>query len=418
MKKSLLASAVLLAIANVSMAATAGDILDDGVTSDQKYELTGSYDNGVYVTNVTHSIESESILVDTWQAAESQTQGVRVVQTSSKDSVLNFGKKGVTQKIEIRVKDQNDYVNNLVMGMIVQGDKKLADNKEELNVYTKDLIISAQSKNGWVYGIVAQNGTVPESKNSNLSILNIDADNTYIDVNSGHKDNATAIVAMSEGIVNIEGNLFVNTLGGNGQAILARGDAVVNINQSGKHNVVLNGDIAFNFDEKTSKTPVDAAINILLKGEGSSWTGNSIVSWDGKVPEKDLEVSQFKLSLNEGASWTPTKTANDDPQESLSGAYYTAMNDLMLDGGVVNITGDNIDVTVENMTGSGTINLAVDGDKAGKFTVEGATDASLDVNLMDAKMENELSSDDINADQAKNLLGNVGGEGVATTTEV
>lgn len=127
------------------------------------------------------------------------------------------------------------------------------------------------------------------------------------------------------------------------------------------------------------------------------------------------------MTLSNGAKWTPTKVdevSKENDKGVLEHTEYQALNGLTLDGGIIDIKNDEIAVTVENMTGSGTINLAVDGDKAGKFTVQSATDASLDVNLMDAKMENELSSDDINADQAKNLLGNVGGEGVATKTEV
>ena len=137
-----------------------------------------------------------------------------------------------------------------------------------------------------------------------------------------------------------------------------------------------------------------------------------------------IKVTGASVTLSNGAQWTPTYVETKEDSMTNGGvtwtqsSQYQAMNDLTLDGGVVNITGDNIDVIVQNMTGSGTINLAVDGDKAGKFTVEGATNASLDVNLMDAKMENELSSDDINAEQAKTLLRNVGGQGVETKTEV
>lgn len=94
-----------------------------------------------------------------------------------------------------------------------------------------------------------------------------------------------------------------------------------------------------------------------------------------------------------------------------------------MDNGAVNITNKDIEVTVENMSGSGEVNLATNGETSGKFNVQEASDSSLNVNLMDEGMTRALTADEITSDQAKKLLQNVGsnteGESVvSTSTEV
>ena len=240
-------------------------------------------------------------------------------------------------------------------------------------------------------------------------------DITLIGENGAH-----GIVAMSHGKVDIEGNLTAKA----DNVILTRGDSIININSSKKSTVVLDGDINFNYNENTSRTSVNATVNVNLVGPGSSWTGNTKVSWDDKKPGDDkLAVTNMTLELADGAIWNPTVVPTNE-KKATGGQYYTSLNNLKLDGGVINVTGDDIDVTVENMTGTGTVNLATDGTTAGKFNVEEADkNASLNVNLMDTKLEKQLTADEINADQAKKLMANVGhgadGENnVATSTAV
>lgn len=98
----------------------------------------------------------------------------------------------------------------------------------------------------------------------------------------------------------------------------------------------------------------------------------------------------------------------DDSTTQEVGAKYTALPNLNISDGVVNLTGSDIDVTVENMNGTGgTVNLAADliaeeGKQAGKFNVKKAeANASLDVKLMDSALERELTADELNIDQAE-----------------
>ena len=112
------------------------------------------------------------------------------------------------------------------------------------------------SEDNYVYGVYAMNASTDRrDDNSNMkedaketAKVVINAENTSITASAGtaidpeYKEHrAIGIVAMSEGEVEINGNLFVKA----GTAVLARGKAVVNINKDKKADTIvqLNGDI-------------------------------------------------------------------------------------------------------------------------------------------------------------------------------
>ena len=280
------------------------------------------------------------------------------------------------------------------------------ENGGHVFVNTKNLDINIKSPSA--IGIYVWNNTTPDNLgDKERSSVEVNADKISIvvegDKTSENYRVSRAIQAWSQGIVRLNANeIYISA----DELINTRGDSIVEIN--GKK-TQLKGDINFAFSAPDSGTPVNSTININLSGNDSSWVGNTFVSWNGTPTSTDeyLSVTGMSLSLENGASWTPTKIVNDSTTQE-AGKKYTALNNLSISDGVVNLTGSDIDVTVENMTGSGTVNLAVAGGKAGKFIVDSATDASLDVNLMDADLKKELSSDEINAEQAKALLKNVG----------
>ena len=416
MKKSLLAAAVLCALSASALATTTyGEIKIDGEIANEgdlgkvtntSVEITKDGANAVKVTNEQVSIHGKFITID---GSGKEKETIRL----QRGATAQIGGEE-TEKLLIKSKEDAAV-------FATSKEYNVAEKvPSKLNLQAKNIVIES----GYA-GIWAQNNTeVPNNPNEHTTI-NITADKTTITAEK------MGIVAFSNSEINVSGDLTINAE----HAIDARGNSIVNINQSGKDTVVLNGDIVFETpgNKDNSGETVNADININLTGANSSWTGNVVMSYpdyfENKPNKDDLtSVKAMNVTLSDGAQWTPTEVKKESVEHSADKdgttvtwtqhSQYQAMNDLTLDGGVVNITGDNIDVTVENMTGSGTINLAVDGDTAGKFTVQAATDASLDVNLMDAKMEKELSSDDINADQAKTLLGNVGGQDVATKTEV
>ena len=425
MKKSILASAVLFACASVSYAASniALEAVDKVYVESLDLTKPGNV-YGIYVAGkegegINPVFESETIRVANVQ------RGIQVKSGNSKEvdygsSSLTLGKSGITKNIDISATSVSHALGITVMG--AGNDSNYSGPKVDISTETLKVSAKATTKEGWAYGLhVANNSTKATTEKATL---NVKAKDIIVDAIGVTNSNAVGIVAMSQGVMNLDGNVYVNTQGGNGRAIVARGKSELNINLSGNNTVVLNGDISFDYDAPTSGTPVDANVNVVLKGDKSSWTGNTVVAWDwgSKEPSKDeaiLSVKGLKLTLADGATWTPTLTSDDSTTQK-EGSKYVALNKLKLDGGVVNVTGDDIDVTVENMTGAGTVNLATDGTTAGKFNVEAAEKASLSVNLMDTKLEKQLTADEINADQAKKLMANVGanadGENVVSTS--
>ena len=170
---------------------------------------------------------------------------------------------------------------------------------------------------------------------------------------------------------------------------------------------------------KTSGTKVDADVTINLVGSDSYWKGNAIYSYGtGEPPSDKTNVSGMKLGLYDGAQWTPDYVADTTGNEP-SGKMPIAINDLNMKEGVINVKADNVQVKVNNLTGNGQVRLATDGNTSGSFTVDQATEGStLDVKLMDTKLEKALTSDEVDAEAAKKLMGNVTGKDVAVSTNV
>lgn len=308
------------------------------------------------------------------------------------------------------------------VGIFISG--RLGKNGVITNIDTGDLSINVSSGGGYVHGIYVGNNTTPENNNGKAPVsLTINADNTtIIATNTGTSETAapsSGLTVYSEGQLKINGNLRVEA----DSVITTRGNAKIVINEMNEEkNVVLVGDIVFDYDKPTSATGVDADVQINLVGEGSSWTGNTVIAWNGQPADpNDLTVSKMKLGLSKGAVWTPTATTSDETTVE-SGVRYTSLNSLTMDGGAVNITGNDINVTVDEMSGSGSVNLAADLEAdaeaaTGNLTVTIAAEgAALDVNLMNKDMTSELTADDIDAKKAGELMSAV--EGVKTSTSV
>ncbi|EEO27971.1 autotransporter outer membrane beta-barrel domain-containing protein [Oxalobacter paraformigenes] len=223
----------------------------------------------------------------------------------------------------------------------------------QLIVTAKNLEVNVHSESGDAYGIYAQNSSTQATKDKATLIVN--ADNTRINVTSGIKGNAAGIVAMSEGIVKVNGHLEVNA----DKAVVARGNAVVRINESGDRIVKLNGDIDFNYDNKTSGTGVDADVLVNLSGADSYWNGNTAVSYGTGKPADDqkLNASGLKLGLSSGAQWNPTVIA--EKQGATEGVAPVAINELALNNGVINLNHGNAQtVSVKTLKGTGgTVNI-------------------------------------------------------------
>lgn len=260
-------------------------------------------------------------------SAEGKTARGLDVQDNNKISVGNTG-----SDIEISAKGED------AVGILA-----LEHGSVDLN--GKNAVIKAEGSGSQASeGIHVQNNVMADQ--DHRATVNVNTENTTI-----HAD--SALVAMSNSVLNVNSNLVTN--GKN--AILTRGNSNVNINTDGKHTTNLNGDIVFDFYKTTN---VDSDVNVNLSGEGSQWTGNTRVDWandSGKPDEATLAVKNMKLTLADGATWTPT--AVKDKAADKSGSNYVALNQLSIDHGVVNLDSDKLEanspVKVEKISGNGTI---------------------------------------------------------------
>ncbi len=336
-------------------------------SSEENLDIQGNYDYGIQNNSGTEtSYTGEEISVANTTTGK-QSAAVYADSNASSSSVINLGG-DATKNIFIAINEETKNANGLEMGLWARGD----NNKKGgiINVKGDNLRIEGTSGFGYVYGVIAQNIDMTNAGKNEAAdgeaTVNINTENTYINVDSSADHCAYGLVAMSNGNINVDSNLEVHADGG---AVLARGNAVVNVNTDGKHSTKLYGDINFNYDQKTSGTAVDAVVNVNLTGAESVWEGNTIVSWDGNQPgNNQLEVKNVNLTLADGAQWNAVSVEEYGESENF-GARYTALNNLNLNGGIINITGAkeqtaegatavHTGLTIEKLSGTGgTVNL-------------------------------------------------------------
>ncbi len=282
-----------------------------------------------------------------------------------------------------------------------------------INVNGENLNITVHAENSSAYGILAQNSTTGTTAKT-PSTININTENTKIVATSGIEGGASGIVALSEGVVNINSNLEVDS----DNAIVARGDAIVKINEAGERTTKLNGDINFNYDKATSGTKVDADVLVNLTGENSYWNGNAVVSWGtGSIPDEGkAEVSGMNLIIADGAQWNPTYV--EESSDETDGRKTIAINKLTANDGVINL--DNMkdqEVRIENLYGKKlNVNVASADNKLAITKINDVESLTVAANGAYAE---ELVQNDIN--ESLNALANQvvdKGEGKTAATDV
>ena len=377
-------------------APTAGIFVDTNAEQHKDVNITGAYDIGVYAYGAKADFSGKQLHIATTPGTGwgSGNVGLWANSTAPSDdrSVINFGQAGTTESINITVTDDSKK-KDISIGVWSRGDQNKAGG--EINLNAETVTIKGHSDSGWIYGIYAQNATT--TTEYDRATININAGKTYIDVTSGEPGRANAIVAMSQGVINIESDLYVNTQGGQGNAIVTRGDSIIAINSSGTHTVQMNGNVNFNYDGSTSGTKVDADVDITLSGADSYWNGNTLISWNGTPSDPSkLDVSEMTLTVKDGATWTPTAISNSDSQK------YTALNKLTLDDGIVDVN-KGVAITIENIDGKGAIT------NAGSVTIEtGSIEGPITFEKGDATADNMVT---VGKDGITTLTGGVAGSG-------
>ena len=318
-----------------------------------------------------------------------------------------------TKKITI-----NNSSTGFVAGLEVSGP---ANDKPEfagsqIVVTSKDLVMNLHSENDYVYGINAMNAST-NRRDENSELVDgaketvkvvINAENTIInattgtDIDSKWKEHrAIGIVAFSEAEVEINGNLYVNA----GSVIATRGKGLININKDKNADTIvqLNGDINFNYDQPTSKTPVRAVVNINLLNDQSFLKGN-IVTNGQNIPEGYDKVDAMNLGLSNGGTWyIPEVVAGLDQND-------VAIN-LDINGGVVDVAESDRTILLKNLEGEGgTLKIGTVMNEDGTFEY-----STMNVEVADADNATAftiayqgITADDIdNAEEAMQALDDV-----------
>lgn len=330
------------------------------------------------------------------------------VETSSRESLQGVGIDALDgSKVTLGAADSNvKFAIN--SDVAIMGIRSGSGSYVEVN--GASLVMNAESfgttpDTGSVYGLYAQNFTedpnLPEDRRATLIV---NSENTYISVKSASEGAAGALVAMSQGILKVNGNLYAT----GDKVVIARGDAIVRINESNTKTVQLTGDVDFNYDKETSGTRVDADVLINLTGADSFWHGSATVSYgSGSTSDEMMTVSGLKLGISNDAHWTPVLV--EEYGDDSSGLMQVAINDLTLNNGIINLNhGEQQTLRIQNLHGAGgTINIATTAHDDGTFstpmlyveTVESTPDAQTTLTLK----YNGITSDDLSADAAADL---------------
>ena len=255
------------------------------------------------------------------------------------------------------VSTSGDNINNEAVGIAAQREstyKKGEGPYIELN--SDKVVINAHSEYGPAMGIVAMNASVPGDDTKPSEVV-INAKETVITATTNGADydygehKAIGIQAFSQGKVTINGSLTINAA----TAIMTRGGAVTNINAKKDKDAVikLNGDIDFNYENLGPDVAQDkqTTVNINMTNSESHWIGNVTAYGNSNGVDGDFNQDKIKnmnLSMSDGAQWTTDKGKN-------------VINNLELNGGIINVVGDSKDhtITVDKLIGAdGTVNVS------------------------------------------------------------
>ena len=371
------------------------------------------------------SIDAKNIAINLKSIADDVRviYGVKYNATSPQD-IINLGSDS-TENISIVGNGSS-----AVYGIALFGDN---DNNgtvggELMNVKTKKFIVDV-SGGGDVRAIDVANYTYNVNCD-HFATLNVDADDIVINAKSDAGD-AIGICAMSEGVINMKGNLVVTA----DKAITVRGNSVININTDDAHTTQLNGDISFDYHSQTSGTGINSLLNIHFVGENSYFTGKVTKESDiYPLPEGKADVSDFSVKLADGAAWNMTgdsfvnnaDVSNGGSINVQKGASEFKADNLKLDNANINLQGNDQKVMVQKLSGdNGTVNtdslknhVTIGEDKTSNLTVNGAkevTDAiasgKADLqDLADVVKSNDKSAADSVTSDANDIIGGYSAE--------
>lgn len=208
-----------------------------------------------------------------------------------------------------------------------------------VNIHGDVVNINVSSQVGRAYGLHAYNDTqdpnIPEGERSSIDVK---AGTINITASADTPEYAVGLAVWSQAKDSLEADAIAIKAP---KVISARGDSIVSINSSGRKNAIvqLEGDISFDYDT-SSGTPVNATVDVQLTNADSCWKGNSIVTRNSTTDQSNLQVENFSLTLADGARKS------------------SFVNNLTLDNGVLDVTGEGNTLKVDSLQGtSGNVRL-------------------------------------------------------------
>ena len=430
MKKSLLLSTALVAVFAAAQAnafevkdnVNLNTIFKDGIVKDYIWSQTGKTGT-LTVDNISMSVNGTGVYANNKSSTINLGNRNGSLQITSNSNMSVFA----NNEGEIALKGKNIYVKSALSTILaIEGGK--------VNIDGDTVGITSEAKNE--YGILAlARGEI------DVKAKSIDVTSGYAAIHAGNNttdskgpfaainlvgDNVNllstaedgyAVGAMSQGIVNIDGNTSIKAK----EALLARGNSHININKSGKNTVKMDGNIDFDYNRSTSNTGINAYIDVTLNGADSYWTGNTVISYDQKPAADKLEIKSATINLKDGATWNAT--AITDNKGEKDGYYYTALNNLNVDKGTINILDTTRGVSVDTLNAKDTTvtggvlninkamnvtgDLTLDSGTAGDGTITFAKGSNLSVKVNKTAIANNV----INNGATLNMVFDTGFEG-------
>ena len=430
MKKSLLLSTALVAVFAATQAnafevkedVDLNTIFKDGIVKENIWSQTGKKGT-LTVDNISMSVNGTGVYANNKSSTINLGNRNGSLQITSNSNMSVFA----NNEGEIALKGKNIYVKSALSTILaIEGGK--------VNIDGDTVGITSEAKNE--YGILAlARGEI------DVKAKSIDVTSGYAAIHAGNNttdskgpfaainlvgDNVNllstaedgyAVGAMSQGIVNIDGNTSIKAK----EALLARGNSHININKSGKNTVKMDGNIDFDYNRPTSNTGINAYIDVTLNGADSYWTGNTVISYDQKPAADKLEIKSATINLKDGATWNAT--AITDNKGEKDGYYYTALNNLNVDKGTINILDTTRGVSVDTLNAKDTTvtggvlninkamnvtgDLTLDSGTAGDGTITFAKGSNLSVKVNKTAIANNV----INNGATLNMVFDTGFEG-------
>lgn len=246
---------------------------------------------------------------------------------------------------------ENRTLNNSGLIYVTSGNGAADADMQELNIYGNNINLTALQKNG-------QKATA-------------------ITGNEGH------MTLVAKDSLNITGHIeaFNEVYGG-------RSNMVFNINQNEGNSAVttINGSI---------NAAKGSEVNIGLKGEGSSITGDLLVSAEGT----NFPGGKINLTFGKNGQITGSITAQDKGQISILGSGIVNINGDILVGSDSSFVGKNLSLN-GSLTNNGTVNVSGDLNLEGGITGNGVINFTKATNLT-ARLLSSAAS--INAATIKGL---------------